>query len=505
MSFADKKGIVVASGFKLQAEALLDARQQVDTIVERDELVTINAATPGLRVYVKAEKKSYIYNGESWDELTVGVGYTHPTGDGYHHVPATGTSNNGKFLGAGSTPGSESWKQITKSDIVDFPTSMPMEESLVVQFNGGTNEGTDQFTFDGSETKSVNITPASIGAAKEDHTHTTDNITDFEDAVQGLIPSIPTKLPNPYTLTFTGAATGSYDGSADQTINIPTSGSTDGSLIVKLNGGTSEGTDMFTFNGSTTKNINITPTSIGAAAADHDHVSADITDLEDTVAGLIPTKLPNPYTLTFTGAVNETYDGSANKTINIPTSGTTDGTLVVQFNGGTSEGVDHFTFDGSASKTVNINPLSIGAAEATHDHNLSSTTDPGFLRELTGNTSQYMSGDGTWQNMSLTAFGVTATADELNYMDGVTSNVQNQLNNKAASNHTHNYAGSSTPGGSATSADKVNVPVGTILYSISNSTAFFSSCFGGTWEVLGNMELYVNGTGTTLYMHKKIA
>ena len=88
MSFADKKGIVVASGFKLQAEALLDARQQVDTIVERDELVTINAATPGLRVYVKAEKKSYIYNGESWDELTVGVGYTHPTGDGYHHVPA---------------------------------------------------------------------------------------------------------------------------------------------------------------------------------------------------------------------------------------------------------------------------------------------------------------------------------------------------------------------------------------------------------------------------------
>lgn len=619
MSFADKKGIVVASGFKLQAEALLDARQQVDTIVERDELVTINAATPGLRVYVKAEKKSYVYNGESWDELTVGVGYTHPTGDGYHHVPATGTSNNGKFLGAGSTPGSESWKQITKSDIVDFPTSMPTEESLVVQFNGGTNEGTDQFTFDGSEAKSVNITPASIGAAEDDHTHTTDNITDFEEAVQGLIPEIPTKLPNPhtltftgavtgsydgsseetinipasqptensliiklnggttegnnqftfngseaksvnitpasigaatsnhshtpesigaaeddhthtatditdfeetvqgllpeiptklpnpYTLTFTGAVTGSYDGSSDQTINIPTSGSTDGSLIVKLNGGTIEGTDMFTFNGSTTKNIDITPTSIGAAAADHDHVSADITDLEDTVAGLIPTKLPNPYTLTFTGAVNETYDGSANKTINIPTSGTTDETLIVQFNGGTSEGVDHFTFDGSASKTVNINPLSIGAAEATHDHNLSSTTDPGFLRELTGNTSQYMSGDGTWQNMSLTTFGVTATADELNYMDGITSNVQNQLNNKAASNHTHNYAGSSTPGGSATSANKVNVPVGTILYSISNSTAFFSSCFGGTWEVLGNMKLYINGTGTTLYMHKKIA
>ena len=33
--------------------------------------------------------------------------------------------------------------------------------------------------------------------------------------------------------------------------------------------------------------------------------------------------------------------------------------------------------------------------------------------------------------------GVTATAAELNYMDGVTSNVQTQLNGKAASSHTH--------------------------------------------------------------------
>lgn len=33
--------------------------------------------------------------------------------------------------------------------------------------------------------------------------------------------------------------------------------------------------------------------------------------------------------------------------------------------------------------------------------------------------------------------GVTATATELNYVDGVTSNIQTQLNGKAASTHTH--------------------------------------------------------------------
>ena len=32
MSLADKNGIVVASGFKLQAEALLDVREAVETI-----------------------------------------------------------------------------------------------------------------------------------------------------------------------------------------------------------------------------------------------------------------------------------------------------------------------------------------------------------------------------------------------------------------------------------------------------------------------------------------
>lgn len=43
--------------------------------------------------------------------------YTHPTGDGNLHVPATSTGNNGKFLKAGSTAGSLSWASLTKSDV----------------------------------------------------------------------------------------------------------------------------------------------------------------------------------------------------------------------------------------------------------------------------------------------------------------------------------------------------------------------------------------------------
>ena len=78
MSFADKKGITVTSGFKLQADSLLDVRGCVDTIAERNELVTIKAATAGLRVFVKEDKQNYVYNGEDWDLMTTCKGYTHP-------------------------------------------------------------------------------------------------------------------------------------------------------------------------------------------------------------------------------------------------------------------------------------------------------------------------------------------------------------------------------------------------------------------------------------------
>ena len=689
MSFVDKKGIVVASGFKLQAEVLLDARQQVDTIEERNELVTIHAATAGLRVFVKETGKSYVYNGTTWQELTVGAAYKHPTGDGNHHVPATGTSNNGKVLMAGSTAGSESWQKLTKSDISDFPTSLPnpaaltislngtsqgayngssakninitpdsigasedghthnyagsstvggaansVKTSLIVKLNSGTTEGTNMFTFNGSAAKTVNITASSIGAATSGHTHTHDKITDFDDAVEALIPS-----------------------------SLPTANS----LVVKLNGGTKEGTNMFTFNGSTAKSINITPAAIGAAASSHNHSAAnitsgtlaiarggtglaaspsmlvnlgsddaanvftasprpgvtgtlpianggtgatsaaaartalgitpanigaattshnhttdDITDFEEAVNGLIPSipsKLPNPQALTFTGAVSATYDGSTAKTINIPTSGATDEDLIIKLNSGTTEGTNMFTFDGgtaktvnitpssigaatsshththdkitdfddaveallpsiptslpnpaaltislngtsqgaytgSAAKSINITPSSIGAAASSHSHSLASTNAAGYLRQLNGSTSQFMRGDGTWATppnttysamagasssvagkaglvpapaagaanrylrsdgtwsvppdtnttYTLSSFGITATAaeinkldgvtatkDEINFLDGVTGNVQTQLNGKASASHTHNYAGSSSAGGAANS------------------------------------------------------
>lgn len=51
-----------------------------------------------------------------FDGIAAGANkYVHPTSDGNKHVPATGTSNNGKFLQAGNTAGSMSWVALTKA------------------------------------------------------------------------------------------------------------------------------------------------------------------------------------------------------------------------------------------------------------------------------------------------------------------------------------------------------------------------------------------------------
>ena len=59
----------------------------------------------------------------------------------------------------------------TKSQITDFPTTLKNPTSLVIKLNGGTTEGTNMFTYDGSTAKSLSITPSAIGAAASSHTH----------------------------------------------------------------------------------------------------------------------------------------------------------------------------------------------------------------------------------------------------------------------------------------------------------------------------------------------
>ena len=101
------------------------------------------------------------------------------------------------------------------------------------------------------------------------HNHTKANITDF-----------PTSMKNPYALS------------------------------IQLNSGTAN-----TYDGAAAKSINITPTSIGAAASSHTHTKANITDFPTSM------KNPNALEIKMNGQNPVSYDGAAAKSINITASG----------------------------------------------------------------------------------------------------------------------------------------------------------------------------------------
>lgn len=165
---------------------------------------------------------------------------------------------------------------------------------------------------------------------------------------------IPTKLPNPQKLKFTGAVTGEYDGSEEKTINIPTGGgdvpAVLGNLAAQI-GDAAAGTipvyagdEAWTIEKLITEYNEATPLSgyipdtawvaaymaaqkallkllPDSAAADAGKLLQVGADGNAAWGDKLPTALKNPKALTFTGAATGTYDGSAPLTVNIPAGG----------------------------------------------------------------------------------------------------------------------------------------------------------------------------------------
>lgn len=70
-------------------------------------------------------------------------------------------------------------KAVPSAYVTRWPTISEVtgKQNLVVKLNGGTTEGTNQFTYNATGTKTINITPAGIGAAASSHNHSWSNIT----------------------------------------------------------------------------------------------------------------------------------------------------------------------------------------------------------------------------------------------------------------------------------------------------------------------------------------
>lgn len=116
-------------------------------------------------------------------------------------------------------------------------TADKVANNLTIQLNNGTTEGTNQFTYNGSAIKNINITPANIGAASSSHNHDSSYVKKSGDTMTGDLTAptfhgeldgnadTATKFASAQSITLTGDVTGTASSQAGWSITTTLSNS----------------------------------------------------------------------------------------------------------------------------------------------------------------------------------------------------------------------------------------------------------------------------------------
>lgn len=345
---------------------------------------------------------------------------------------------------------------------------------------------------DDSHNHSINtitgLTEVLSGKASAVHTHQTSDITDFNDVLNSELDTFSESFKQPMT-----GATSSNPGTVGM-VPRPLAGD----QLKFLRG---DGSWAYPDNDTTLADLGV-----DASAAELSYskgLTGNIQTQINNVNTLLDTKANASHTHNY--AASSTPGGSATTAEKVVHP------LQIRLNGGEAA-----SFDGSEFKEIDVTPDKIGAAPTSHGNHVpnysssnnnqvlmvvdgqlawgsggTSEDDPVQYSVFTGtdgsgdgsiglvpapksaDAGKFLGASGKWEKpiSSLSDLGIQASVEELNYVKGVTSSIQTQLNGKAATSHTHNYAASTTVGGNAITADKVahslGIKVGTDGTSIS--------------------------------------
>ena len=275
----------------------------------------------------------------------------------------------------------------SKSEINDFPDSLKNPSSITIKLNGGTIEGNNVFTYDGSIAKTIDITAADIGASSIGHLHTVKDIKDFPISMPAsdVYDWAKEKFKPSYVWNEIGEKPTEFNPIAHKHVvneitDFPETMRNPYSISIRLNNGTTEDLDLFTYNGDGEKSINITPIKIDAADRVHTHTRSQITDFPETLRNpaFLTVKFDNMANKSVT---SDSYDGSVPKTITVasnihkhlkedildfPDSIKNPKNITLILDNGETTTQDFY--DGSEAKTFNV-------ASAKHTHSKIDFTD----------------------------------------------------------------------------------------------------------------------------------
>lgn len=361
-------------------------------------------------------------------------------GDGVWATPTNTTYGEASSSAAGLMSSSDKAKLdgiATGANKYTHPTSgvtAGTYKSVTVNAQGHVTGGSNPTTLSG-----YGITDAEAKGSVSSHNTSTSAHSDIRDLISGLT-------------TRLNALADSDDTTLDQMSEIVAYIKANKSLIDSI---TTDKVNVSDIINNLTTNVAKKPLSAAQGVA----IKALIDALQTAVDG----KAASGHTHNYAGSASA--GGAANSVAN---------SLTIKLNGGSTEGTNQFTFNGSGAKSVNITPSSIGAAAASHTHSYAGSSAAGGDASRAIAVADYADKS---KSIKIGFAGAGATTDNLGYIAGYLSGgtqikdvskdvlkswlglgsaAYTNSSAYATSGHTHNYAGSSSAGGSATSAVKLD-------------------------------------------------
>ena len=239
-----------------------------------------------------AQNNKFLRNDNTWYTVTLddlgAAAKSHGTHVTFSTTAPAANSGEGSVGTATTVSRSDHSHPVQTSVSGNAGSANKVNNTLSIQLNGGTAT-----TFDGSAAKSINITPDGIGAAKASHgTHVSlASATPLVASGNGAVGTSTKQAREDHVHPVQTSVSGNA-GSANKVNN---------SLVIKINGGTTEGTNMFTFDGSGAKTINLKASDLGAPK-DHTHddryyteseMNTKLSTLESTAKSYTDTAITN--------------------------------------------------------------------------------------------------------------------------------------------------------------------------------------------------------------------
>jgi len=320
---------------------------------------------------------------------------------------------------------------------------------MVLQFNGGTTEGTSLYTFDGGTGKSVDIKAGSnislapvsgaVTISSTDEYNGTVTSVEGTGSVNGL--TLTGTITSSGTLTLGGSISGLTKDNLSSTAGItngqlasstvtfnsqtiPLGGTatitanTPNPMVLQFNGGTTEGTSLYTFDGGTGKsvdikagsNISLAPVSGAVTISSTDEYNGTVTSVEGTgsVNGLTLTgTITSSGTLTLGGSISGLTNSNLSGSAGIANSNL--GAMAAMTIKGNNTNMSSAPFDLTASEVRSLLNVADGANNYIHPTGDGNLHVPATGTINNGRVLTAGAADGSLSWASSLALGTTST------------------------------------------------------------------------------------------------